>query len=226
MIYIIMCGGVYPAWERPRQLLEIHNEPIVARTIRLLEEAGVDKSQIYISSNDPVFEEFAPVLYHNNRYVTNIKDTNNNGYWTDCFYPTDEPACYIFGDVVFSPEAIKKIVNTPTDDIQFFASAPPFDERYTKPWAEPFAYKVVKQGHFRACIRLCETMAKQGAFRRKPIAWELWQVVTCCKPNVIDYKSYVAINDYTCDVDSADDLRKIEPFVPYTVGTETVDYGG
>jgi len=25
---------------------------------------------------------------------------------------------------------------------------------------------------------------------------------------------------------SADDLRKIEPFVPYTVGTETVDYGG
>ena len=36
-----MCGGTYSAWDIPRQLTHIIGEPIVARTIRLLKEAGV-----------------------------------------------------------------------------------------------------------------------------------------------------------------------------------------
>ena len=57
MKYIIMCGGTYKRWETPRQLTEIRGEPIVARTIRLLRENGV--SDIAISSNNPVFEQFS-----------------------------------------------------------------------------------------------------------------------------------------------------------------------
>ena len=42
MKYIIMCGGRYRVWETPKHFLEIKGEPIVARTIRLLRECGVD----------------------------------------------------------------------------------------------------------------------------------------------------------------------------------------
>lgn len=205
MRYIIMCGGSYSLWKEPRQLTEINGEPIIARTIRLLKENGVD--DIAISTNDPRFKKYAPILTHDNKYEA--YGSGNNGRWTDCFYPTDEPACYIFGDVVFSPEAIKTIVNTETYDIEFFASAPPFDKRYIKPWAEPFALKVVDQKHLQDAIFLTQAFYDRGEFKRKPIMWELWQVIKLHPLNHIDYSSYVVINDYTCDIDSAGDIQRI-----------------
>lgn len=208
MKYIIMCGGSYTNWQAPRQLTEICGEPIIARTIRLLRENGIE--DIAISSNNPVFEGFGvPVLKHENGYTANgLRITG--GYWCEAFYPTDEPTCYIFGDVVFSPEAIKTIVETETADIEFFASAPPFSSQYIKRWAEPFALKVVNTDHLKCAISLTKQYADRGLFRRKPIMWELWQVIRCASLNGIDYKSYVAINDYTCDIDQAEDAKLFE----------------
>lgn len=204
--YIIMCGGEYEKWKRPRQLLMIQGEPIIARTIRLLKENGID--DICISSNDPVFEDFAPVIYHRNRYRADGKA--GNGFWTDCFFLTDEPVTYIFGDVVFSPEAIRTIVRKDTDDIELFASAPPFAWNYIKPWAEPFALKVTDTEHLKRAIKQTEIFYKQGMFKRKPIMWELWQVIKGYPFNEIHYNTYTAINDYTCDVDSPEDRHRIE----------------
>ncbi len=208
MKYIIMCGGDYLYWKTPRQMTVINGEAIVARTIRLLREAGVD--DINISSNNPAFEKFGvPVLKHDNGYVA-YRLGKYNAHWVDAFYPTDEPTCYLFGDVVFSPEAIRTIVETETGDIQFFASAPPFSEWYTKAWAEPFALKVANTDHLKHAISLTKQYAEWGLFRRNPIAWELWQVINAAPLNHIDYGSYVAINDYTCDIDDANDVTVIE----------------
>lgn len=199
MKYIIMCGGTYRNWTTPRQLIKINGEPVVARTIRLLNEYGV--TDIAISSNNTIFESFGvPVLHHQNSY--NAAGYNDfTGYWCEAFYPTDEPVCYLFGDVVFTPHAIRTIVETQTDDIMFFASAPPFAPEYHKPFAEPFALKVADQDHLHQAIEALKIYDSQGLFRRKPIMWELWQVITGCPLNHIDYSSYVAINDSTCDID-------------------------
>ena len=210
MKYLIMCGGTYKKWETPRHMLPINGEPIVGRTIRLLAENGIE--DIAISSDNPVFEQFGvPVLKHDNRYVG--YGGGNNGRWTDAFYPTEEPTCYLFGDVVFSPEAIKTIIKTETDDIQFFASAPPFAEGYIKKWAEPFALKVVNTEHLKHAINLTKQYQDRGMFKRKPIMWELWQVIRETPLNHIDYGSYVVINDYTCDVDDKGDIQKLEDAV-------------
>lgn len=204
MKYIIMCGGAYKQWQTPRHLTEINGEPVVARTIRLLRENGIE--DIAISSGNPVFEQFGvPVLKHENDFVV-YAPWQMTGYWCDAFYPTDEPVCYIFGDVVFSPEAIKTIVETETDDIEFFASAPPFAPGYPKKYAEPFALKVVNTGHLKRAIELTKQCADQGRFKRRPIMWELWQVIQGSTLNHIDYSSYVVINDYTCDIDDPKDL--------------------
>lgn len=204
MRYIIMCGGEYAIWQTPRQLLKVDGEMVVERTIRLLRENGV--SDIAISSNNPVFEHFGvPVLKHENNYKL-FAPGKYNAEWVDAFYPTDEPTCYIFGDVVFSPEAIKTIVETDTDDIEFFASAPPFAPDYPKPWAEPFALKVVNTEHLKHAISLTKQYAKQGLFNRNPIMWELWQVIQASPLNHIDYSSYKVVNDYTCDIDTLEDL--------------------
>jgi len=197
--YIVMCGGKYSWWETPKQLSIVAGEPIIERTIRLLKESGV--TDINISSNNPVFENFGvEVLHHTNSF--SVSD-NIDGMWVDGFYPMETPVCYIFGDVVFSPEAIKKIVETDTDDIEFFASAPPFSDQYFKPWAEPFAFKVKNTKHFRDSINRVRELKDQ--FGRHPIAWELWQVIKGTPINDIDFTNYVAINDYTCDIDSPKD---------------------
>ena len=68
MIYLLMCGGSYPHWQEPKHLQKIHGEPIVARTIRLLHENGIEN--IAITSNDDRFKQFGvPVLEHNNTYI-------------------------------------------------------------------------------------------------------------------------------------------------------------
>ena len=203
MQYIIMCGGTYKKWETPRHLTEFNGESLVARTIRLLREEGV--TDIAISSNNSIFRQFGvPVLQHANNYVN-----CESGFWVDAFYPMVEPTCYICGDVLFSPEAIHTIVTTETDSVEFFASAPDFSDLYIKPWAEPFAFKVVDTAWFREAIDYVKFAYACGAFERHPIAWELWQVLKDTELNTIDYTNYTVINDYTCDIDSKEDIDKI-----------------
>lgn len=208
MKYIIMCGGSYEQWEKPKHLTTIQGETIVERTIRLLRENGI--TDVAISSNSDYFINFGvPVLHHiNNYYARGYNEFD--GYWCEAFYPMNEPCCYIFGDVVFSEDAIRTIVETETDDIELFASAPPFAEQYVKDSAEPFALKVVDNFHLLEAIGRCEMYADLKMFERKPIMWELWQVIKGTKLNVIDYTNYTVINDYTCDIDDPEDIEKFK----------------
>jgi molybdopterin-guanine dinucleotide biosynthesis protein A len=208
MKHIIMAGGTYAKWDRPKPLTELKGEPLVARTIRLLRENGI--TDIAISSNNELFEQFGvPVLKHENKYSLPLEGCATSP-WLDAFYPMAEPVCYIFGDVVFSPEAIKTIVKTDTNDIQFFASAKPLPKIYPKQWAEPFAFKVKDTNRFFEAIEATKQYDEQGLFKRQPVAWELWQVIKGTPLNKVDYTNYVRINDYTCDIDAPEDVSKFE----------------
>lgn len=194
MKYIIMCGGHYKQWSTPKQLTSLGAETILDRTVRLLKENGV--KDISVTTNNHAFD--------NSKH--NILWWDGNGRWLGGFYPTDEPTCYLFGDVVFSENAIKTIINTETDDIAFFASAPPFDRQYSKKFAEPFAFKVQNTQRFRKCI---DAALSYKGWMREPIAWELWQVIKNTPYNKIDYTNYTVINDFTVDVDSPNDMTSV-----------------
>ena len=210
MQYIIMCGGDYPKWEEPRQLIDAGGEALVERTIRLLRENGVE--HIAISSNDTRFNRFGvPLMIHKNEY-RGIKYNDSEGNWCDCFYPTDLPCCYLFGDVLFSPEAIRKIVGYQTDDIMLFGSKPPFSNKYPKVYIEPFAFKVENQKHLHEAIKEVKMLDQAGEFKRRPIAWEVWSVIRGSDPNGINY-SYEAINDYTCDIDYPNEINEVIRFL-------------
>ena len=202
MIYIIMCGSNHEKINGiPRQLVEIKGERILDRTIRLLRENGV--KDIGITCTDNAFHDVDAEIIH----------YDSSGPWINAFVKTYEPTTYILGDVYFSPEAIRKIVETDTNDIEFFASAPPFATGYSKPWAEPFAFKVVNHKHFHDSIAKVKELSRQGAWHRDPISWELWQVIKGTPINQICYTNYTVINDYTCDIDEPSDIRTMERMV-------------
>lgn len=207
MKYIIMCGGHYREWQTPRHMLKVHGEPIVGRTIRLLRENGIE--DIAISSDNPKFNKLGvPVLKHDNGFYVR-KHNDADGYWCDAFYPTDEPTCYVFGDVIFSPAAVKKIVETETDDVELFGSAKPFPKEYPKRWVEPFAFKVQNTEHFWFEIERMKKVAH--TCWRVPIAWDLWALIRGRRIDIDDYVvDYTVINDYTCDIDHRGEIPKLE----------------
>ena len=101
MKYVIMCGGFYQNFrEVPKQLSVVNGERLVDRTIRLLKENGVE--EIYISSNNPVFDTCGVTrLEHENSY--RYDNDTLTGYWVDAFYPHFEDntkVTYLFGDVI------------------------------------------------------------------------------------------------------------------------------
>lgn len=208
MKYIIMCGGKYPEFDTPRWCLEVFGEPLVARTIRLLKEAGVE--DIAISTQCAQLKRFGvPLLSHDNGFVVDDRDT----FWVDAFYPMDEPVCYIFGDVFFSPQAIQTIVNYTVDDVMFFAHGiGVYTYNYIKDWGEPFAFKVMDTDYFKKCIEMTKEYDRQGLWQRMPVSWELWQVIRGTKLNQI-VRNYAEINDYTCDVDHKEDIEHIQLMV-------------
>lgn len=213
MKYIIMCGGQYEHMKTPKHLLKVNGEVLVERTIRLLRENGIE--DIAVSTTNPAFDYLdVPILKHENNYKHGKKI---EGWWMDAFYPSEEPVCYIFGDVYFSDKAIKKIIETKTNDIEFFASKEPFSIDYPKKWREPFAMKVVNQKHLRESIEKTKELAKAGkTWRKSPLVWELWLVIKD-KPQQTKEHGYLAdfvvINDYTSDIDDEKDVDILEKYL-------------
>ena len=115
--YIIMCGGYYEQFDKPKALTEVHGEPVIKRTLRLLERAGIRRQQIYITVSDHLhMGEFTTlgvaVLLHENTY--RYEGGQMHGYWLDAFYtglPQDAKVTYLYGDVVYTQEAINTITS-------------------------------------------------------------------------------------------------------------------
>ena len=209
MVYVINAGGVYKGWETPRWLSKINGEVLIERTIRLLKENGV--TDIYISSNSDMFDYIGEKRLVNvaNSFIHETKTEPREGYWIDAFAKLTIPVTYLYGDVYYSDECIKKIVETPTDDILFFGAK----KQLIKNWPEPFAFKVVNTQKFFNCIAKVKYYHSCHKFRRPhPISWDLWNVINGApldKGNFYGPK-FIDIKDYTCDVDSPNDIAKIE----------------
>lgn len=206
-----MCGGKYDKFEIPKQLSVVHGEKLVERTIRLLRENGI--TDIYISSNDKRFDEFGVKrLEHYNSYE--YKDGKLYGYWLDAFYPhfkESDKITYLFGDVYYTADAIKTIVNYQTDKNILFGTSIA-KNKYHKNWGEPFAYIVNDYKAFMQGIEDVKKLQDEGKTIRVPIVWELYRYLNNLNinvQNVLD-ETYVCIDDGTIDVDTPYAIEKIE----------------
>lgn len=210
--YAILANSNDKTFDIPRQLVEINGESLVKRIIRLLKENGIE--DITVISNDERFDGLGA-----KRYVPENNDFDyikRTGYWLNAFpfEIMDEPICFIWGDVYFSENAIKTIVENNTDSTLFFCTYNNDSEKYIKHHDEPLAYKIVDTDLFKAHIDRVKRLFDEGKTCRHPIVWEVYRSI-----NGIDVNehlmtiNYMAINDESCDIDSEEDLEKIKAIV-------------
>ncbi len=208
MKYAIMCGGQYSWFKIPKHLTMINGEELVRRTIRLLRECGAD--DIVITATDPRFNGFGvPRLNHRNGFID--EDGNIKGYWLDAFYPFDDKVTYIFGDVCFTVDAIKTIVNYQTDKNVLFGTSDAKNEAHQN-WGEPFAYIVNDIKTFHRGVKAVKKMYDEGMLKRHPIVWELYRYLNGLDVNVQQVldETYVCIDDGTMDIDDVTDIEMIQ----------------
>lgn len=209
MKFVLMCGGYYEQWETPKQLQVVNGERIVERIIRLLKENGVN--DIVITSNDSRFDELGvPRLEHENSY--RYENGKLNGYWVDAFYPKfrkNQKAIFIFGDVYFSEDAIKQIVEYKGNGNVLFGSAGALITN--KVWGEPYAYVVNDMASFYDGIKTVKKLQDAGLTSRVPIVWELYRVLNGIDVNThrVLPETYMVIDDETDDVDTPSKLQRI-----------------
>ena len=122
MTYIILAdSNNIHSFKTPRQLIEINGEKLIQRTIRLLKENGI--KDIIVTSHDKRFDNLGAARYE--PLFNDYKPKENEGYWLSAFpiELIDEPLTFLLGDVYYSENAIKTIVNTKTASILFFCTS-------------------------------------------------------------------------------------------------------
>lgn len=231
MKYIIMCGGDYPKFKIPKQLLKVNDEVIVERTIRLLRENGI--TDIAVSSNNPAFRylDVEIITDDSNNYVCGDPNSNIKAVksWLQAYTLENEPTCYLHGDVYYSEDAIKRIINKPVKNTMFICvpdkqDIPNRDKRNIK-GREPIGYKVENYKMFNASVLNLLQMVNNGDFKNAkidPISWTVYRYINGLDLGLnansyADLNSifnsngdYMIINDYTTDIDSIEDIKKIE----------------
>ena len=224
MRYVILAKGQHKGFRGPRQLSVINGERLLDRTIRLLKENGV--KDILVTGR----YKLKDVIVYDP--LDNDFDYNTEkGYWLSAFSKEflNEPVCFIWGDVYFSENAIKTIVESETKSTLFFCSYKNRSFRYIKKHDEPFAYKVVDTDLFKKHINIVKRLYDEGKTNRHPIVWELYRSINGIDVNEHKLENNVVIiNDITCDIDKPEDIKKIEERIGNMVRlevTEEVDVG-
>lgn len=192
MKYIIMAAGKGTRWNNylgiPKHLVKINGETLLARTTRLLKKYGVE--DYLITCNNHCYAAYGKTI-----------DQSLHDCEIDRFeeFPTDEPICYLYGDVYYSEAAINTIVNTKVKDVLFFG------HNY-----EIFAIKVQNKDLFYKHKHYVKQLFLNKEISRC-IGWEIYRSM-----NNIPFDEhkitarYIKILDGTDDIDYPADYEKFK----------------
>lgn len=117
MRIVIMADGRGTRWNNymgvPKHLIEVDGEPIIARTVRLLNQL-TEGADIVVTSHDARYEFDGARRY----------EPLNNHYEIDRFTEEliQDDMCFLYGDTIYSEDALKQIIETPVDDVLFYGN--------------------------------------------------------------------------------------------------------
>ena len=204
----ILCGGYYDNFSYPKSLTEINGERLLDRTIRLLPNEPI----VCINMNEEGFTEYNTIKC--NFTYNHVKKT---GHYLDVFDAAPHEECiFLFGDVYYTEDAVKKIISTyeTTKRNIFICNQYPFNEKHLRQ-GEPFGWIVKDPEEFKHAVKLCKKLECRKLIDHSDgVAsnWELAHVINGLGVNDFNLRKEdcLIIDDLTIDVDDPSVIKKIE----------------
>ena len=205
MKYVIMANGEGKRWNNylgvPKHLVVINGERLIDRTVRLLKENNI--KDIIVMASDERYKIKGSKLIGQS-----IKDYEIDRF---DFQFLNNEVCFLYGDVYYTEESMKTIVNEDKGDFTYFGR---FGSSKIKEHGEIFAIKVKNTEKFKeACSYIRNGLINRTV--KRGIGWETYKYLSGKDVNmsVLEFKNwmneehpfFIQINDKTDDFDSPED---------------------
>lgn len=217
--YIIIAGGDGTRWDnytgKPKHFAVIGNEPILYRTINLLRANHVAYGDIYVASKDYKVE-----YVHNYHIEPNYADhadadkfLSSSDLWNE-----EGRTVILYGDVYFSEDAIKQIIDYPKTHWTMFCR-PTASKITGTPWGECFAVSFYDFDNKMAFDKLWQLIhLYKGKALDRIGGWEWARIVAEVPINKMadhqeDLPLYYVIDDITDDIDYPDDYDRLKKLI-------------
>lgn len=209
---IIIAAGEASRWANykgiPKHLIEIEGEPIIHRTVRLLRENNIKDIYIVGPKDDRYkiqgSELFIPTK--NKEHVDADKFLNSESLWN-----SEGRTVVFYGDVYFTEEAMKTIVDYNDEDWVLFCRFNASKFTGTR-WGECFAQSFYPKDHkcHKSNLLLIAEEYKKGSIKRCG-GWEHYRAMCGAPLDKKYHKNYgksVVIDDWTDDFDYPKDFKR------------------
>lgn len=193
MRFVIMADGKGRRWDNylgiPKHLAEINGEPVISRTVRLLNE--LTNGEVIITSHDERYE-FKGSRRH--EPVNNLLEIDR---FTKELIQND--MCFLYGDTYYTRQALEKIINEKTDDMLFFGNRKSI-----------VAVKIHQADIFRFHLERVRKMYTDGTLD-KCKGWQVYQSFVGNDPGSPPEpgKKFVFLDEQTNDINTPEEYERI-----------------
>lgn len=195
MRFVIMADGKGTRWDNfmgiPKHLAEVEGEPILGRTVRLLNEMTDKNSEVIVTSHDERYE-----FKGSRRY-----EPLNNKLEIDRFTAEliEDNTCFLYGDTYYTDKALRTIIETETEDLIFFGNSKSI-----------VAVKIKDSQLFEQHVKHVKDLFLSGKIERC-VGWQVYQSFTGQDfgQKAVPAEKFILLGENVTDFNTPEEYKKI-----------------
>ena len=195
MRFVIMADGKGTRWDNymgiPKHLAEVDGEPILGRTVRLLNEMTDGNTEVIVTSHDERYE-FEGSRRH---------EPLDNKLEIDRFTAEliEDDTCFLYGDTYYTEEALSTILESETDDMIFFGNTKSI-----------VAVKIKDSRLFKQHVKHVKDLFLAGKIERC-VGWQVYQsfVGQDFGQRAVPAEKFILLGEKTTDFNTPEEYKKI-----------------
>lgn len=195
MRFVIMADGKGTRWDNymgiPKHLAKVNGEPILGRTVRLLNEMTEGKAEVIVTSHDERYE-FEGSRRH---------EPLDNNLEIDRFTREliEDDTCFLYGDTYYTEDALSAIINMEADDMLFFGNNKSI-----------VAVKIKDAKLFEHHVQTVRDLYLAGKIERC-VGWQVYQSVTGqdFTNKAVPAEKFIVLGNETTDFNTPEEYREI-----------------
>ena len=195
MRFVIMADGKGTRWDNymgiPKHLAEINGEPILGRTVRLLNEMTEGEAEVIVTSHDVRYE------FKGSRRHEPLDNKLEIDRFTRELIADD--TCFLYGDTYYTEEALSAIINMEADDLLFFGNTKSI-----------VAVKIKDSALFEHHVDNVKKLFLAGKIERC-VGWQVYQSVTGqdFANKAVPAEKFILLAKETTDFNTPEEYREI-----------------